>query len=240
MAAGLPDKERLLLASLRRGDSGEARKTVRDMLNDLSADSGDNFEWFKLKAMEMVVLLSRTGANAQSNEKLLEASGRFMMRLEDSQTAREVTENLCLIVEQMAGNMFFFQGIRHASALRKAERFIWENYTRKISLKEIADVSGLSASYFSSVFNDEMGESLSDYLNHLRVEKASAMLRGTECSINVISAACGFEDQSWFSKIFKSFTGISPGKYRELDGMTACTEIDLAEHDNRIEEECLN
>jgi AraC-like DNA-binding protein len=38
--------------------------------------------------------------------------------------------------------------------------------------------------------------------------------------ISDIAGACGFEDQSWFSKIFKSFTGVSPGKFREQGGGT--------------------
>jgi AraC-like DNA-binding protein len=85
-------------------------------------------------------------------------------------------------------------------------------------LKEIADVSGLSAPYFSTIFKDEMGENLSNYLNRLRIEKASAMMRETEFPINGISTACGFEDQSWFSKVFKNYTGFSPCKYREHGG----------------------
>jgi AraC-like DNA-binding protein len=40
----------------------------------------------------------------------------------------------------------------------------------------------------------------------------------TELTLSEIAAACGFEDQSWFSKIFKNFTGLSPGKYREKGG----------------------
>jgi len=163
-------------------------------------------------------MLSRTGADSKNNEELIEANNRYLKRVEDSKTVEDVIGNMCLIVGQMAGKIFSFQGIRHAAALRKAERFIWENYTKKISLKEIADVSGLSAPYFSTIFKDEMGENLSNYLNRLRVEKASSMLRETELSISGISTACGFEDQSWFSKVFKTYTGFSPCKYRENGG----------------------
>jgi AraC-like DNA-binding protein len=42
------------------------------------------------------------------------------------------------------------------------------------------------------------------------------MLSETDSPINGISAACGFEDQSWFSKVFKSYTGISPYDYRKF------------------------
>ena len=167
----------------------------------------------------MTVLLSRAGATEEKNEVLVEASSHHLKRIKNSQTANEVIENFCLVVERMAGKIFSFQGIRHASALRKAERFIWGNYTRKVSLKEIADVSGLSAPYFSTIFKDEMRETLSDYLNRLRVEKAATMLRETDMLISQISSACGFEDQSWFSKIFRNHTGISPCKYRRTVGV---------------------
>jgi AraC-like DNA-binding protein len=115
----------------------------------------------------------------------------------------------------MSGEIFAFHGVRHYSALRKAERFIWENYTRKVNLREIADVSGLSAPYFSTIFKEEMGENLSNYLNRLRTEKAATMLVTTNLSISEIAKTCGFEDQSWFSKIFKNNTGLTPGKYRD-------------------------
>jgi AraC-like DNA-binding protein len=212
------DMERQLIASLRRGDSMEAQNIVRELLNDLAVTSNGNFEYFKLKAVELVVMLSRTGGNSENDERLVETSKRYLKRIIDSKNIEEVSENLCMILERMAGFFFSFQGICHASALRKAERFIWENYSRKVSLKEVADISGLSAPYFSTVFKEEMGVNLTNYLNRLRVEKASAMLRETDSSINKISEACGFEDQSWFSKIFRNYTGFSPGKYRKHGG----------------------
>jgi AraC-like DNA-binding protein/ligand-binding sensor protein len=220
-----PDQERTLIASLRRGDSAEAQNIMRNLLNDLNTAGNGNLERLKLKAIELVVMLSRTGTNSEDEEELVEANNRYLKRIDDSKTVEEVTGNMRLILDQMAGKLFSFHGIRHASALRKAERFIWENYSRKISLKEIADVSGLSAPYFSTIFKEEMGENLSTYLNRLRVEKASSMLRETESPINEISAACGFEDQSWFSKIFKHYTGYSPCQYREHGGVVMENKI---------------
>jgi YesN/AraC family two-component response regulator len=169
--------------------------------------------------MELVVLLSRAAiATTNTGDAILEANNRYLRRIQEAKSIEELTDMLQIIVERMSGQIFSFQGVRHASALRKAERFIWENYTRKISLQEIAQASGLSAPYFSTIFKEEMGESLSGYLNRMRVEKASYMLRETELSLSEIASACGFEDQSWFSKIFKSYTGLSPGKYQGQGG----------------------
>jgi AraC-like DNA-binding protein/ligand-binding sensor protein len=234
------EKERLLLESLRRGDSDEARKTLNLMIGIFSEASDGNFESLRLHAIQLVVLLSRvalrqaystwhskTSAKTQTCEslpedseyaKILETNNRYLKKIEECRDLTELTEILNAFLERMSGIMFSFHGCRHSSALRKAERFIWENYTRKISLQEIADASGLSAPYFSTIFKDEMGENLSNYLNRLRVGKARDMLTETDLTLCEVAAACGFEDQSWFSKIFKSYTGISPGKYREAGG----------------------
>ncbi|MDR1950468.1 MAG: helix-turn-helix domain-containing protein [Spirochaetaceae bacterium] len=211
------DKERMLLAALRRGDNETGRKILSELLDTLLASNPNDFKFMQFRAIELVVLLSRAAVTRSDSEDtgLLETNNRYLRRIEEAQSPEELTDILYLIVERLSGQIFSFQGIRHASALKKAERFIWENYTRKISLQEIADASGLSAPYFSSIFKEEMGENLSNYLNRLRVEKATTLLAESNLSLNEIALTCGFEDQSWFSKIFKSHTGISPGKYRE-------------------------
>ena len=213
--------EQKLLASLRRGDIDEARKILDGLWE--SMNTGDNFESLQIKAIEMVVLLSRAAAGMgdSDHENILETNNRFLKKIEEAKTADELSNILKTIIDRMSSRMFSFQGVRHSSALRKAERYIWENYARKISLRSIARAAGLSAPYFSTIFKNEMGENFCNYLNRLRVGKAAAMLAETNMPINKISSACGFEDQSWFSKIFKCYTGLSPGKYREQGGTCA-------------------
>jgi YesN/AraC family two-component response regulator len=219
-AQGYPmDKERLLLAALRRGDSEAGRQVLNELLAVLFYSGNSQFKFIQYRAMELVVLLSRSSkATTNTGDTMLEANNRYLRRIQEAKSKEELVDILHIIVERMSGQIFSFQGVRHASALRKAERFIRENYTRKISLQEIADASGLSAPYFSTIFKQEMGESLSSYLNRLRIEEASYMLRETNLSLSDIASACGFEDQSWFSKIFKNYTGMSPGRYQGQGG----------------------
>ena len=221
------EKERLLLAAFRRGDNETGRKLLGELIKCFITAIPGNIDILRFKAIELIVLLSRaaahngSGGTTPESEVLLEANNRYIKRIQESRTAEELIENLQLIAERMSGRIFSFQGIRHASVLRRAERYIWENYTRKISLDEIAKASGLSAPYFSTIFKEEMGENLSTYLNRLRIERAVTLLTETRKTLNEIAALCGFEDQSWFSKIFKSFAGISPGKFREHGGRLA-------------------
>jgi len=213
----LMDMERMLLASLRRGDNVHANKILSELLDAQYKELNENFKVFRLKALEWVVLLSRAAINSKNinDDSLLEANNCFLRKIEESTNFQEIKDILFSFTEQMAERIFSFHGVRHFSAIRKAERYIWENYTKKIGLQEIANAAGLSASYFSSIFKEEMGENLSNYLNRLRVEKAASMLSSTNIPISKIAESCGFEDQSWFSKIFKNNTGFTPGKYRE-------------------------
>jgi AraC-like DNA-binding protein/ligand-binding sensor protein len=213
------DKERLLIAALRRGDSAEALHILNEVLALLIFSNPNHFRYIPLRAIELVVLLSRTEINpGQGGAAALEINNRSLRQVQEAKTIEELTDILHSIVKRIAGQISSFQGIRHGAALRKAEHFIRENFTRKISLQEIAAISGLSAPYFSTIFKEEMGENLSKYLNRLRVERASRFLLETDLSLSEIAGACCFEDQSWFSKIFKAYTGVSPGKYRSQGG----------------------
>jgi YesN/AraC family two-component response regulator len=214
------EKERKLLAAFRRGDNETGGKILKELMDGAVTAIPENTEILRVRAIQLLVLLSRAASEDTSGTAMTDATTSatytlYLQRIQESKTPEKLVENLHLIAGHMAARIFSFKGIRHASVLRRAERYIWENYTRKISLSEAAKASGLSAPYFSSVFKKEMGENFSNYLNRLRVERAMAMLTGTGKSLNEIARLCGFEDQSWFSKTFKKLTGASPGKYRE-------------------------
>jgi AraC-like DNA-binding protein len=209
------EKERILLAAFRRGDNETGAKILRELIDSTVAAIPGSVEILRVRAIQLLVLLSRAASEDPYGATMPETYTLYLKRIQESKTAEKLVENLYLIAGHMAARIFSFKGIRHASVLRRAERYIWENYTTKISLKEAAKAAGLSAPYFSSIFKKEMGENFSAYLNRLRVERAMAMLTGTAKPLNEIAKLCGFEDQSWFSKTFKKMTGASPGKYRE-------------------------
>jgi AraC-like DNA-binding protein len=210
------DTERKMLEATRRGESGTVKKFLNEILAAVLLANPDDIKYLQCRAIELVVLLSRADINSCYTDKaLFETNIACIRHIRESKTFEELTDVLYLSAERITEQISSFRGIRHASALRKAERYILENYTRKISLHEIAAVSDLSASYFSTIFKEGMGENLSSYLNHLRVDKACRMLLETRLSLSEIASSCGFEDQSWFSKIFKSYMGRSPGKFRE-------------------------
>ena len=86
------------------------------------------------------------------------------------------------------------------------------------SLQDLADRVYLSRSYLSSLFKKETGDSITNYINRVRVEKSKALLVGSTVSLAEVAHLCGFEDQSYFTRVFKAKEGVSPKKFRDKRG----------------------
>ena len=80
-------------------------------------------------------------------------------------------------------------------------------------LEDAAREVGLHPTYFSKLFKEEMGISFTDYLSKVRVEAAKLLMR-SDYSLAEISQMVGFNDQSYFTKVFKKHTGESPHRWR--------------------------
>ena len=229
------DKERRLIEVLRRGDTESGRQILNEILAVLFLANPDQFKHIQYRAMELAVLLSRMDMGPGfTAPAIIIANNQYIKMIQEANSIEELTDILYQIVDNMAAQILSFRGIQHAAALKKAEHYILENFTRKISLEEIAKASGFSAPYFSTIFKEEMGENLSSYINRLRVEKAVHMLTETNFSLGRIAQSCGFEDQSWFSKIFKLYAGLSPGKYRNQGG-----KLISGSHEIGFSDDCL-
>lgn len=95
--------------------------------------------------------------------------------------------------------------------------YIDQNYDKELSLETLAYHFGFNYNYFSSLFNQEMNESFSDYLNKVRIEKACELLKSTREPIADISSMVGYSEQSYFCRVFKKYTGVSPSGYRRTE-----------------------
>lgn len=105
------------------------------------------------------------------------------------------------------------------SVVGKAKEYMKQNYTRDLSLDEVAKYVDISPYYFSKLFKEEEGENFIDYLTSLRIDKAKELLNGTEGSIKEICSEVGYSDPNYFSRLFKKIVGFTPTEYREGVGM---------------------
>lgn len=94
--------------------------------------------------------------------------------------------------------------------------YIQENYSKSITLKELANLIYMNPSYFSRYFKRYNGLSPMDYLAHIRIRHAvNALITSTDAVVD-ISYACGFNSITSFNRTFKRIEGISPTTYRKV------------------------
>ncbi|WP_127584233.1 response regulator [Paenibacillus koleovorans] len=95
-----------------------------------------------------------------------------------------------------------------------AKDYVEKHYPNKVRLEEIAEQLHINPSYFSSIFKKATGENFIDYVNGVRIAKAAQFIYQTDHKISEISMMVGFDNFSYFNKIFKKKTGVTPLMYR--------------------------
>lgn len=98
---------------------------------------------------------------------------------------------------------------------RSAVKFIDDHYSENISLSVVANKLGLSSSYLSTKFSQDMGMGFVDYVNKVRIEKACLYLKQGYYKVYEISEKVGFNDTKYFTKLFKKITGSTPKKFMQ-------------------------
>ncbi len=101
------------------------------------------------------------------------------------------------------------------NSLSKSLNFINENYTKKLYIPDLAKVENLSTSRYNVLFRQTTGLTPTDYIKRLRLNHACELLLSTDLPVNVIGEIAGYEDQYFFSKIFKKAIGVTPREYRK-------------------------
>jgi YesN/AraC family two-component response regulator len=138
-----------------------------------------------------------------------------MQQINDFSDIEELSIWITGVMHRFIQHSFDFAQIKHSDVVFKTMEYIRQNYDHKMSLDDIAQHVYLSRSYLSSLFREETGQTLFFYINQVRVEKSKLFLMDPSFSLAEAAALCGFEDQSYFTKVFRKHTGLSPKQYRD-------------------------
>ena len=99
--------------------------------------------------------------------------------------------------------------------VNQAKEYIAANYSNSsLSLNDVAEHCSISASYLSELFNEVGGEKFSAYLAKYRVEKARQLQSATNLTVKEIGYQCGFNSSQNFIRVYKKYTGVTPGQYK--------------------------
>ena len=159
-----------------------------------------------------------------ANNATRELNKNFTSDTFDNAFATLSTENDIKLIKEFA-QKFLMECTQAVTNVKKAEEnpiikkvcsYVDENLSCDISLETAADFAGVSSFYLSKLFKEEKGETFINFISDKRLEKSRQLLEQTELSIKEITAEVGYNDQNYFSRIFKNKYGLSPKEYRKV------------------------
>lgn len=209
------EKEKALITKLKTGDTEKAKALLNDLLGYVFFAEGNNLEVVKSRALELSSLLSRAAIEGgATSDSVLKVNNQFLMSLQTIKNLDDLCYRLQETIDVFTDCMFNYIPSKGNEITKKAIRYISKNFVQNLTLDQVAEHVHLNPAYFSTLFKQSTGSSFKEYLNMVRIEESKRLLANTDYSIIDIALATGFEDQSYFSKVFKKYTGLTPKQYR--------------------------
>ncbi|HIV96591.1 MAG TPA: helix-turn-helix domain-containing protein [Candidatus Agathobaculum stercoravium] len=210
------ESERRLQEHIRSGDKDAAQELLNQLLTHIYYMADNDQQLIKSRIRELLVLMSRAAIDGGADvDEIFNLCYRYEQEVDSFTSIESLNRWIGSILHKFISFVFDLNDIKHQNVIFKTTAYIKEHLTDKLTLDQAAEQVYLSKSYFCRIIKDELGCTFTEYVNRLRIDRSKTLLRSTGMPIAEIACAVGFDDQSYFTRIFKKQTGIAPGKYRE-------------------------
>ena len=218
-----PTEEFLFYQAVTNGDVESVRKNCRqerfldsEGVGVLSRNPITNLKYHFVITTAMVTRLCKQ--KGMELEQAFRMSDFYIQRLDDIHTVQGLKalhdEMVLDYTEKMRKIRGSDTNSRHISACKE---YIYSHLKERITIEDLADELGVSASYLSRLFKKETGDSVSAYIRRQKIDMAKNLLQYIEYSMIEIANRLSFSSQSHFIQQFREYTGMTPKKYRDLN-----------------------
>lgn len=211
--------------------AGQGFLITPGVITSYCADTSDpwTYSWIGFNGSNAEFYLAQTGLSAEHPVFLYRDSDSFSHIFSE---LKKLNRNMVTDQIRMIGNLYMLlallmenstllsiQGKAFFSSkeeyVKNAAAYIQTNYSRKVTVDEIANYVRLNRSYFGMIFKELTGLTPQKFLIDYRIDKAKKLLSDMSMSIGDVSRSVGYDDPLAFSKIFKKNVGVSPNAYRK-------------------------
>jgi AraC-like DNA-binding protein len=202
------------LDKVRKGKTDDAQKILNIIIKDLQITVSDNLSSIKrnINMLNDYCYLALLETNVHPNYSLkLYINLRNKIDNTNSQKlladiAGDICRKYCMLVKN-------YSLPEYSKTVRDVINYIHLHIENELTLSVLADYLGRNASTLSASFSKEIGMSITNFIHKSRINEAIRYFNTTRLSISEVSIAVGFQDFSYFSKIFKKYIGCSPREY---------------------------
>ena len=180
--------------------------------------------WVVFRGESLSVLMKRLGFSDYICKKTSEIDRIGQMFDRIMRTAKDCVhgdERCSLLVYEyimmVRKALLLEENLDSGSVIDVVLRYLDENYTKEVTLGEMADLCHVSEQHFCRLFKEKIGMRPMEYLARKRILEAKVLLHDTEESITGIGKKVGYDDPTYFGMVFKKYEGVSPSQYRKLN-----------------------
>lgn len=142
-------------------------------------------------------------------------SEKFAIQIESCTSLQQVLNLRTTMFFEYCDLVISFSLNQYSIAIQKAINYIRSNFNQELSLKLLADYAHICVSELSTRFNKETGQTIAGFINQTRIKEATRILENPQISVTDAAYMVGYNDSSYFSKIFKKYNGITPSAYKK-------------------------
>lgn len=210
------EKEKELIRKVKDGDSKGAKEIFKSLLNEVLLLEGGNIEVIKARVLELCTILSRASVEGGASlQKIFGINFDLINALNSIDNIQELITWSAKITDHFVENVFGNIYSGNSYIVSQTVQHINGNYMNKITLAKVSHYLHINSSYLSKLFKQEMRMSFTEYLNEVRIKRSRELLKDTDMEILDIALFVGYEDQSYFTKVFKKVTGKTPRRFRK-------------------------
>ena len=208
------EMENELISCIKVNNTARAREILNELLGHILLYEGHDTERIKIRTIELCSLLSRASIKRGADANMvLEMNQRLITSLAAAQNIYDICYTFQDNIEIFTDNLFLTPE-KSSRIVKNAVDYISQNFSEDITLATAAEHLHVNTSYLSTLFRQVTGMTFKEHLNRVRIEEAARLLSNTDYPVMEIAIACGYKDQSYFTKVFKKMTGLTPKQYR--------------------------
>jgi len=209
-------KEKRLIDKVLMGDVAGAQAIFEEIFTWLTLNYVNDKAKIKMRLLELSIVLMRMVSYSHPDKVLEE------QRLLELLNLTEITDLKLRFIQNLEAiirDIRLYKSQEISEVIEKALQFINENYSRELTLDEVARAVNISYHYFSKLFKEETQQNFSDYITEVRMRHAKELLKNATLRIKDVAYQVGYQDPNYFTKIFKKVFGLTPSEYRTKFGL---------------------
>ena len=204
-----------LIAKVKIGDRTGAKEILNSLLGRIMFNNPGNINLLKARLVELLSVLSRAAAMGGVDINiLLNKNLSYINKVLTIDTQEDICVWISHALDEFIESVYTSQDAKKMRQLKPAIEFMQYNYEHPLTLPDIAKAVHLSVSRLAHLFREQMGVTIVDYLTNIRITHAKRMLLTTDNNCTRICYEVGYNNQSYFTRVFKQTTGLTPRQFR--------------------------